>query len=101
MAPEQIRGEEVDGRADIYSLGCLLYECLTGEPPSPAYPMPLSCSPIWRRSTRPPGLEEVMSKALAKSPEDRYQSGRELVDAARRGSGLPSPPAPVGRLFSP
>ncbi len=92
VAPEQIRGEEVDGRADIYSLGCLLYECLTGGPPfSRVSDAAVLFAHLEEEPPCPPGLEEVMSKALAKSPEDRYQSGRELVDAARSGLGIAEP----------
>ena len=54
IAPEQIQGETVDGRADVYSLGCLLYECLTGAPPfQRASLTSLSCSHTSRRSRRP------------------------------------------------
>ncbi len=95
IAPEQIRGEEVDGRADVYALGCLLCECLTGEPP-------------FRRSTDaaalyahleeepkvPPGLEEVIGKALAKEPDERYGTCTELVEAAREALGLGELPRP-------
>ena len=92
VAPEQIRGEEVDGRADIYSLGCLLYECLTGEPPFPRVSdAAVLFAHLEEAPPCPPGLEEVIPKALAKSPEDRYQSGRELVDAARSGLGIAEP----------
>jgi predicted Ser/Thr protein kinase len=92
VAPEQIRGEEVDGRADVYSLGCLLYECLTGEPPFPRVSdAAVLFAHLEEEPPRPPGLEEVMSKALAKSPEDRYQSGHELVDAVRSGLGIAEP----------
>jgi YVTN family beta-propeller protein len=95
VAPEQIRGEEVDGRADVYSLGCLLYECQVGEPP-------------FRRSTdaaalfahleeepaAPPGLEHVIPKALAKEREHRYGTCAELIEAAREALGLGEPPRP-------
>jgi predicted Ser/Thr protein kinase len=89
IAPEQIRGEEVDGRADVYSLGCLLYECLTGGPPFPRVSdAAVLFAHLEEESPCPPGLEEVMPKALAKSPEDRYQRGRDLVDATRSGLGI-------------
>jgi hypothetical protein len=92
VSPEQIRGEEVDDRADVYSLGCLLYECLMGEPP-------------FRRSTDAaalfahleeeppvlPGLESVIPKALAKHPEDRYGSCAELMEGAREALGIAEP----------
>ncbi len=91
-APEQIRGEEVDRRADIYSLGCLLYECLTGGPPfQRVSDAAVLFAHLEEESPCPPGLEEVMPKALAKAPDDRYQSGRELVDAARSGLGIAEP----------
>src|SRR6266542_4299447 len=80
VAPEQIRGDDVDGRADVYSLGCLLYECLTGEPP---YPRGTDAAVLFAHLQEEPptvpGLERVLQKALAKEREERYQTCRQLV----------------------
>ncbi len=97
LSPEQARGEQVDARSDVYSLGCVLYEILTGEPPfvgdSPvavAYqhvredPVP----PSHKRSGISPELDAVVLKALAKNPENRYQSAAEMrADLVRVHSG--------------
>jgi tRNA A-37 threonylcarbamoyl transferase component Bud32/streptogramin lyase len=89
VAPEQIRGEEVDGRADQYSLGCLLYECLAGVPP---FRRGSDAATLFAHLEESPtaldGLERVMAKALAKNPEDRYQTCAELVADARTALGL-------------
>ena len=103
VAPEQIRGEEVDGRADVYALGCMLYECLAGEPPfrrgtdaATLYAQLEEAPPVL------PGLEEVLPKALAKEPAERYA---DLRRADRRGPrsarASPSRSAAAGRLPSP
>jgi serine/threonine protein kinase len=92
LAPEQIEGADVDHRADQYSLGCVLYECLVGEPPfrrdSAAA---TSFAHLALEPPDPPGLEGVFPKALAKAPDNRYASCSELVAAARRSLGLPKP----------
>ena len=88
MSPEQVRGQAVDPRSDIFSLGTLLYEMLAGEHPfrgdSPADTM----SAILREEPReltsinpnvPPGLDRVIRHCMEKSPEQRFQSARDLA----------------------
>ena len=73
VAPEQIRGDAIDGRADVYSLGCVLYECLTGSAPfSIRSDVALLYAHLEEEPPAAPGLEDVMAKALAKDPEERY-----------------------------
>ncbi|MGH3078898.1 MAG: protein kinase domain-containing protein [Gaiellaceae bacterium] len=91
VAPEQIAGGDVDGRADVYSLGCLLYECLVGQPPfrrdselavvfAHLEAEPPVASDV--RPELPAALDRVIARALAKEPEGRYPSCRELARAA-------------------
>ena len=92
VAPEQIEGGRVDARTDIYSLGCLLYHCLSGELPfardtdvAVIYAH-LSEEPPRLTSVRPElpgGLDAVIAKALEKAPERRFQTCADLMSAAR------------------
>jgi ABC-type branched-subunit amino acid transport system substrate-binding protein len=92
VAPEQIRGDELDGRADVYSLGCMLYECLAGRPPfGRTSDTAVVFAHLQEEPPALPGLEPVILKALAKEPDDRYQTGRELIDGAREALGLAQP----------
>jgi YVTN family beta-propeller protein len=92
VAPEQIRGEDVDGRADIYAVGCLFYECLTGKPP---YVYASDIAVLFAHlEEEPPAvdrLEDVLPRALAKDPGERFGTCRELVDEARGALGIAEP----------
>jgi serine/threonine protein kinase len=89
VAPEQIQDAEVDGRADTYALGCVLHECLLGKAPFAQDSVVLTLfDHLETDPPRPRGLEQVIPKALAKDPAERYTSGTELVEAARRALGL-------------
>jgi WD40 repeat protein len=86
-APEQVTGGPVDGRADLYSLGCVLYECVTGHPPFEAtrrtavlFAHVHDDVPVLPAF---PALDPVLQRALAKQPGDRYPSCRDFVEAAR------------------
>jgi ABC-type branched-subunit amino acid transport system substrate-binding protein/streptogramin lyase/predicted Ser/Thr protein kinase len=89
VAPEQIRGDEVDGRADLYSLACVLHECLTGAPPfRRSTDVATLYAHLQEDAPSVSGLEPVMRKALAKEPAERFASGAELAAAATRALGL-------------
>ncbi|WP_106982944.1 MULTISPECIES: serine/threonine-protein kinase [unclassified Streptomyces] len=106
VAPEQISGKPVDGRCDVYSLGCVVYETLAGEPPfqrdddiallwAHQYDAPPSLSS--RRPDLPEAVDEVLAKALAKSPDDRWNSCLEFTGALRRaGEGVRPPTTGAG-----
>ncbi len=99
MAPERMMSDVIDARADVYSLTCLLYECLTGEMPFPGDRVALQMTahlatpppkPSERRSAVPAGFDDVIARGMAKQPDDRYPSAGELAMAA--AAALATPP---------
>ena len=91
MSPEQAGGEEIDGRSDIYSLGCVLYEMLSGEvpftgPTAQAIMSKRFLSPVPHvKAMRdvPDGLDAVVTRSLARAPVDRFQTSGEFAAALR------------------
>ena len=110
VAPEQITGNALDERADVYSLGCVLYECLTGQSPFPratdvallwAHVHEEPTPPSKARDDLPKELDTVLTRALAKEPGRRYRSAGELLAATRSALRLgDAPAAPSGRSRS-
>jgi len=114
-APEQIRGDEVDGRADVYSLACVLYESIAGRPP---FQRDTEVATLYAHLEQDPPrlasdgsgpvreLDPVVAKAMAKRPSDRYASAGEFARAARHVAGVTSgerqaaaPRSPRGRIL--
>jgi serine/threonine-protein kinase len=92
IAPEQVTGSRIDGRADVYSLACVLFECLTGSVP---YVRENQAAVLWGHlhdevpratavnASLPTAVDSVLARGMAKSPEDRFSTARELVAALR------------------
>jgi serine/threonine-protein kinase len=106
MSPEQVKGRPVDGRSDIFSLGVMFYEMLTGEKPFPGQSVTtviykiVNEEPIPPRQLNPsihPGLNDIVMRALAKEPEERYQNCREMQEDLKNyrvmGAGGANPDA--------
>jgi serine/threonine-protein kinase len=105
MSPEQASGDpRVDGRTDVYALGCVLYEMLAGEPPytgptAQAIIAKRMIEPIPRirtvRDTVPEELERAITRALAKTPADRFSTASEFAEALSPSASAPVVPRPV------
>jgi streptogramin lyase len=101
LAPEQIRGDPVDGRTDGYALACVLYECLAGAPP---FRRATEAETLWAHMQEEPGpvqghaaLDPVLRKALSKDPGARYETCEAFVRDARAALGLHPTPVLVRR----
>ncbi len=99
-APEQIQGATVDGRTDEYALACAAFELLSGQPPFPREEgmavlyAQLSAAPpslVSRRPGLPPGVDEVLRRAMAKAPDDRYPSCGQFAAALGTALGCQLP----------
>jgi serine/threonine protein kinase len=107
MAPEQVIGEEIDARADLYSLGVVLYQMVTGTTPFQGEtPMQIAAqhlqipppSPQMLRPDLPVTAEQVMLRSLAKRPSDRYMRAQDLANAFRLsliGTGIQLGMSPI------
>ena len=106
MSPEQVRDDEIDGRADLFALGVVLYECLSGVLPFQGDSLatvtynileldPLSSEQV--RSSVDPEVLDVVRRAIQKDPARRFQSGYEFAQALRAAqTGSPAPRGPQG-----
>src|SRR5258708_15749389 len=91
MSPEQIQGQKVDRRTDIFSAGIVFYQFLTGTKPFEGTQWELAKKiimedPVWPSQIMqlPPEIDRVVARALAKEPEQRYQSPRAFADSLKR-----------------
>lgn len=101
MSPEQAQGRPVDGRADQYALGCIIYACITGHPPfrgdtaldtiqmhrnEPPIPLSIAAS----ECDVPPALDSIVSKLLSKEPSNRFASMEKVMEALAEATAEPT-----------
>jgi len=110
IAPEQIQGKPVDGRSDLYALGCVLYQCLTGQVP---FPREDTAALMWAhvndgppsvtavRADLPSGIDRILARALAKDPDDRYPTGEALTADLRALAADPETPLAAAAAEAP
>ncbi len=107
MSPEQARGEKVDGRSDLFALGCILYECLSGEKAFKGDSITAILLKVLSEEPKPvdfaglglpPALGSVLKRALAKSASARFASGAELMGALGALVGAPAVPLTKGGI---
>jgi hypothetical protein len=103
IAPEQLRGDPVDARTDVYSLSCVLYESLSGQVP---YPRDSEPAKMWAHASEspprlaqiaphlPPAFDALVQRGMAKDPNDRPQTAGALAQEARRAAGVRDEAAP-------
>jgi serine/threonine-protein kinase len=98
MPPEQIRGEQVTGAADIYSLGCVVFECVDGRPPFAdrqgmqvlwGHLQDEPRDPAYERTDTPPEFTRAMKAALRKAPGERPQTSLEYARSLAQAAGIP------------
>ncbi|HVN17308.1 MAG TPA: serine/threonine-protein kinase [Dongiaceae bacterium] len=110
MAPEQLSGEGIDGRSDLFSLGVILYAMVTGHSPFQGNSATTVCFKVANREpiaasaldmTLPPQLDAVISRAMAKDPNERYQRGSDFADDLRiLQQSFKSAPTTTSRLLN-
>src|SRR5262249_54207752 len=104
MSPEQLQGKAVDARSDLFSFGCVLYEMLTGKRAFEGESAASVIASILEREPAPltaaPPLERVVKRALAKDPDQRFQTARDLKAALTWAMEQPAPMAVVAKKTS-
>lgn len=110
VAPEQVEGGDIQPATDVYSLGCVFFECLTGRTP---YPRNTELATLWAHlrddppsirdvvPSLPKELDRVLRKAMAKKPDDRYRDCARFVAAAKEALDVPTTTGPPKRKVSP
>ena len=100
ISPEQVVGQQADARSDIFSLGAVLYELLTGSPAFTASDLDavlcqvineMPVAPSTRNRNIAPGFDRITARAMAKHPDDRYPSAQEVADDLRNFQNLEAP----------